>query len=135
MEALADHYGKFQQVATPRTAPSAQDRSLKLREEMAEVFVTLKLPLPLTDTLVRKLREVVSKIKDHERRILDLSTRVAKMPRKDFIRAWEGNQTNLGWVDERAQAQAEVVVGPARRQGPDHRRAGSHDRRRERDAR
>ena len=22
------------------------------------------------------------------------------MPRKDFIRAWEGNQTNLGWVDD-----------------------------------
>ena len=22
------------------------------------------------------------------------------MPRKDFIRAWDGNQTNTGWVDE-----------------------------------
>ena len=42
----------------------------------------------------------MNEIKDHERRILDLSTRVAKMPRKDFIRAWEGNQTNLGWVDD-----------------------------------
>jgi len=43
---------------------------------------------------------VVGKVKEHERRVLDLSTRVAKMPRKDFLKAWEGNQTNLGWVDE-----------------------------------
>ena len=72
----------------------------KLRAELAETFVTLKLPLPLTDTLVRKLREVVAQVKDHERRVLHLCANVAKMPRKEFLRAWEGNQTNLGWVDE-----------------------------------
>ncbi|MFL6591735.1 MAG: RNA polymerase sigma factor RpoD, partial [Luteimonas sp.] len=98
MEALAACYVKFQK-SFAKNGPSAKP-VLKLREEMAEQFMTLKLPLPLTDTLVRKLREVLGQIKDHERRILDLSTRVAKMPRKDFIRAWEGNQTNLAWVDE-----------------------------------
>jgi len=98
MEALAALYGKFQK-SYAKNGASAKP-VLKLREEMAEVFTTLKLPLPLTDTLVRKLRDVVGEIKDHERRILDLSTKVAKMPRKDFIRAWEGNQTNLGWVDD-----------------------------------
>ncbi|MEN9311739.1 MAG: hypothetical protein RLY77_1864, partial [Pseudomonadota bacterium] len=74
--------------------------ALKAREEMAEVFVTFKLPLPLTDVLVKQLRDVVNQVKEHERRILDMATRVAKMPRKDFIKAWEGNQTNLEWVDE-----------------------------------
>lgn len=98
MEALADHYNKFLKSHAKHGA--GHKTSLKLREDMAAVFVTFKLPLPLTDVLVRNLREVVNKIKDHERRILDLSTRVAKMPRKDFIRAWEGNQTNLEWVDE-----------------------------------
>ena len=98
MEALAASYLKFQKSFS-KNGPSAKP-VLKLREEMAEQFMTLKLPLPLTDTLVRKLREVLGQIKDHERRILDLSTRVAKMPRKDFIRAWEGNQTNLEWVDD-----------------------------------
>src|SRR3546814_15345818 len=67
---------------------------------MANLFVTFKLPLPLVDVLVRKLREVLGEIKDHERRILDLDTRKAKMPRKDFIRSWEGNQTNFEWVDD-----------------------------------
>jgi len=98
MELMGATYVKFQK-SYAKNGPSAKPVH-KLREEMAEVFMTLKLPLGLTDTLVRKLRDVVGEIKDHERRILDLSTRVAKMPRKDFIRAWEGNQTNLGWVDE-----------------------------------
>jgi RNA polymerase primary sigma factor len=98
MDELAASYVKFQK-SFAKNGPSAKP-VLKLREEMAEQFMTLKLPLPLTDTLVRKLREVLQQIKDHERRILDLSTRVAKMPRKDFIRAWEGNQTNLHWVED-----------------------------------
>ena len=98
MEVLGGLHAKFQR-SYAKNGPSAKP-VLKLREEMAELFMTLKLPLGQVDTLVRKLREVVGGIKDHERRILDLSTRVARMPRKDFIRAWEGNQTNLHWVDD-----------------------------------
>ena len=98
MDAMAAIYTKFQK-SYAKNGPTAK-AVLKLREEMAEIFVTFKLPLPLMDTLVKKLREVVNEIKDHERRILDLSTRVAKMPRKDFIRAWDGNQTNTDWADE-----------------------------------
>ncbi|MCC8362927.1 RNA polymerase sigma factor RpoD [Lysobacter sp. A6] len=98
MDEMGALYQKFQK-SYAKNGPTAKPVA-KLREEMAEIFMTLKLPLPLTDTLVRKLRDVVGEIKDHERRILDLATRVARMPRKDFLRAWEGNQTNLGWVDD-----------------------------------
>ncbi|MGN7726557.1 RNA polymerase sigma factor RpoD [Luteimonas sp. 22616] len=98
MDELAALYAKFQKVYAKSGAGSKQ--AAKLREEMANLFVTFKLPLPLVDVLVRKLREVLGEIKDHERRILELATRVAKMPRKDFIRSWEGNQINLEWVDD-----------------------------------
>jgi len=98
MEAMAAAFARFEK-AYAKGGPDAKG-ALKAREEIAAIFVTLKLPLPLTDALVKKLREAVNQAKDHERRILDLSTRVAKMPRKDFIKAWEGNQTNLEWVDE-----------------------------------
>ncbi|MEI2453425.1 RNA polymerase sigma factor RpoD [Lysobacter firmicutimachus] len=98
MEAIADLHGKFLKAQVKNGA--GHKTVTKLREDIAAVFVTLKLPLALTDTLMRNLRDVVGAIKDHERKILDLATRVAKMPRKDFIRAWEGNQTNLEWVDE-----------------------------------
>jgi RNA polymerase primary sigma factor len=98
MQLLADTYAKFEKAHAKNGA--AHKTVLKLREEMAEVFVTFKLPLPLTDVLVKNLRDVQAKVKEHERRILDMATRIAKMPRKDFIRAWEGNQTNLEWTDE-----------------------------------
>ena len=98
MEQMGALYAKFQK-SYAKNGPGAKP-VLKLREEMAAIFMSLKLPLPLTDALVRRLRDAQGEVKDHERRILDLSVRVAKMPRKDFIRAWDGNQTNLGWVDD-----------------------------------
>ncbi|HLM52804.1 MAG TPA: RNA polymerase sigma factor RpoD [Pseudoxanthomonas sp.] len=98
MQVLADGYARFKK-SYAKNGPDNK-AAAKIRAELAETFVTLKFPLALTDTLVRKLREVVAQIKEHERRVLYLSTNTAKMPRKDFIRAWEGNQTNLGWVDE-----------------------------------
>ncbi|HSD17515.1 MAG TPA: RNA polymerase sigma factor RpoD [Thermomonas sp.] len=98
MEAMGAAFARFQK-AYAKGGPTAKP-ALKAREDIAEVFVTFKLPLPLTDVLVRRLRDVVGQVKEHERRILDLSTRQAKMPRKDFLKAWEGNQTNLEWVDE-----------------------------------
>ncbi|MDZ3798339.1 MAG: RNA polymerase sigma factor RpoD [Xanthomonadales bacterium] len=98
MEAMAALHAKFKR-ANAKSGPQAKN-VVKMRAEMAELFVTFKLPLPLTDTLVRKLRDVMGEVKEHERRVLHLATNVARMPRKDFIRAWEGNQVNLEWVDE-----------------------------------
>ncbi|HSM11949.1 MAG TPA: sigma-70 family RNA polymerase sigma factor, partial [Lysobacter sp.] len=95
---LISDYAKFEKAYAKYGAD--HKTVVKLREDMAAVFVNLKLPLPLTDRLVRNLRETMADLKRHERRILELSTRVAKMPRKDFIRSWDGNQTNLEWVDE-----------------------------------
>ena len=79
---------------------SGDKRTIKLREEMAAEFLALKLPAALVDNLVRKVREVVNTVKEHERRTLDICTRYAKMPRKDFLRAWPSNETNLGWADD-----------------------------------
>ncbi len=98
MEAMGAAFARFQKAYAKGGATAKP--ALKAREDIAEIFLGFKLPLALTDTLVRQLREVVGKIKERERRILELSTRVARMPRKDFIKAWDGNQTNLGWVDE-----------------------------------
>ncbi len=79
---------------------AADRKVVKLRDEMAAEFLGFKLPLALVDNFVRKLREVVNTIKEHERHVLELSTKYAKMPRKDFIKAWPGNETNTRWADE-----------------------------------
>jgi len=98
-------FAKFQKAHT-KTGP-ADKKVLKLRQDMAEIFLTLKLPLGLMDNLTRKLREVVAEMRNlvaemrnHERAIMDLATRVGKMPRKDFIRTFPGAETDLNWADE-----------------------------------
>jgi RNA polymerase primary sigma factor len=98
MEVLKALYGKAQK-AHAKYGPG-EKRTIKLREEMAAEFLALKLPAALVENLVRRLRDVVNTVKEHERRTLDICTRYAKMPRKDFLRAWPSNETNLGWADD-----------------------------------
>ena len=96
MEQLASDLAKFKKAHAKGDAKA----QAKLREELSATFVTLKLPLPLTDVLVRQLRDTMAQVKAQERRVLHLATVTARMPRKDFIRSWEGNQTNLEWVED-----------------------------------
>ena len=95
---LADFYAKFERAHAKHGSEHAS--VIKLREEMAAAFVIFKLPLPFVDVLVKRLRDAANDVRSHERQVLHLATRVAKMPRRDFLRVWDGNQTNLGWVDE-----------------------------------
>jgi len=98
MELLRSLYGKFQK-SHAKLGP-ADKKTLKLREEMATEFLTLKLPMAQMESFLTKLRDVVTSIKEHERRVLDICTRSAKMPRKDFLRAWPGNEINIAWADD-----------------------------------
>ncbi|MBS7457935.1 RNA polymerase sigma factor RpoD [Coralloluteibacterium stylophorae] len=79
---------------------SGDKKAVAIREELVTEIMRLKLPLALLDSLVRRMREVIGAIKENERRVLDIATRHAKMPRKDFLRAWPGNETNLDWADD-----------------------------------
>ena len=97
MEELAAAHARFLKAHAKGEAPAVL---AKLREETSAIFVTLKLPLPLTDVLVGMLRNTMTAVKTQERRVLHLATVTARMPRKDFIRSWEGNQTNLEWVED-----------------------------------
>ena len=98
MELMRSLYQKFQKGHGKGS--SDDKKSLKLREEMAAEFMSLKLPLPLLENLVRKLREVVNATRVHERIIMEHCVKHAKMPRRDFLKAFPGDETNLEWVDE-----------------------------------
>jgi len=98
MDELAAACQRFQKAYDKHGAGSAP--VLKAREDIAAVFSTFRLPLPLTDALVRQLRDIVNQVKAHERRIMDLVVNIAKMPRASFLRVFDGNQTNLEWVDD-----------------------------------
>lgn len=98
MHAMADLWGKFEK-ALAKHGPAHKSVG-KLRQEMADIFITFKFPLPYFDALVQQLRDVQNEIRMRERRIMELATRQAGMPRKDFLKAWDSNDINLDWVDE-----------------------------------
>jgi RNA polymerase primary sigma factor len=101
MDELRTIYAKFQKVA--EKSGSADKKALKLRDEMAEAFLKLKLPAVMIDSFVKKLRDVVNNIRHHERVIGDLCIKHARMPRKDFLKLFPSNETNVEWADELAR--------------------------------
>ena len=101
MDELRQIYAKFQKVA--EKSGSNDRKAQKLRDEMAEAFLKLKLPAIMIDSFVRKLREVVNNIRHHERTIGELCIKHARMPRKDFLKLFPSNETNVEWADELAR--------------------------------
>ncbi|HET9033408.1 MAG TPA: RNA polymerase sigma factor RpoD [Dokdonella sp.] len=98
MELLRTGYAKYQKLSEKHGL--GDKRAQKHREQIAEEFLKLKLPAVLIDALVRKLREVVSNIRHHERRIMDVCIKQAKMPRKEFLKVFPSNETNLDWAED-----------------------------------
>ena len=70
----------------------------KIRNEFADQCLELKLVPKLVDRLTADLREVVARIRAHERAIMGFCVKDAHMPKKDFIKSFPTNETNLNWV-------------------------------------
>jgi len=97
MEQLAELTAKFQMAVDKYGLddPKAQ----KIRVAIADEVLRLRFPLVQTDSLLGRLREVIADIRRHESAVLKLSVEAAKMPRKDFLKAWKGHETDLDWAD------------------------------------
>jgi RNA polymerase primary sigma factor len=76
----------------------------KAMEARADIFKFIKLTPRLFDPLTDKVRSYLRKVRKHERDIMEVSIRYAKMPRKTFISTFQGNETNLGWLDGHVNA-------------------------------
>ena len=70
----------------------------KIRNELTDQFLELKLTPKLVERLTVGLRAVVDRIRNYERNIMALCVREAKMPRKDFISSFSKNESNLNWL-------------------------------------
>ncbi|MDQ6647872.1 MAG: RNA polymerase sigma factor RpoD [Pseudomonadota bacterium] len=98
-ELLREYYTKFQKAA-PKAGSITDKKIVKLRDQMAEEFLKLKLPSALIDGFVRKLREVVGNIRHHERVLMDIFVKQVKMPKGEFIKTFPSNEGNLEWAAE-----------------------------------
>jgi RNA polymerase primary sigma factor len=77
-------------------------RVQKLREQLTEQILQLKLVPRIVDILTTNLRNAIARIRTHERNIMDICVTRAGMPRRDFITSFPSNETDLTWVDGEA---------------------------------
>ena len=80
------------------------EASQKNLEELAELFKFLKLTPRQFDPLIAKVRLAVERVRGEERKIMRLCIRLGKMPRKEFIKLFPGNESNMKWTTELAKS-------------------------------
>ena len=80
-----------------------QTRIEKLRTQLEQQFVILKLVPRIVEILTANLRRNIGRIRTHERAIMDICINNADMPRKDFITSFPDNETNLHWVNRQIE--------------------------------
>ena len=73
-------------------------RSIALNKDLTEKFLELRLSPKFIEKLTQAVRELIDYIRGVEREIMKLCVRTAKMPRKDFISLFPGNEMNLKWA-------------------------------------
>jgi len=70
----------------------------KVEKKLANEFLEIKFVTKQVQRLVEQLRELVDTAREHERQIMDICVRKARVPRKSFIKSFPGNETNKRWV-------------------------------------
>jgi RNA polymerase primary sigma factor len=73
--------------------------AIKHIDAMKEEFLKFRLLPKMFDKLSGRMRRRMTSLRTQERLIMRLSTEQGKMPRKDFIRTFPGNETNTKWID------------------------------------
>jgi len=74
-------------------------RRQKLRDQLAEQILMLKLVPRIVDILTTNLRHAIARIRTNERNVMNICVNQAKMPRRDFITSFPNNETDLSWID------------------------------------
>src|SRR5690554_6318103 len=68
--------------------------------ELGQVFAPFKLANKAFDELVNVVRSTNDLVRENERAIMQICVRDCKMPRKDFIKWFPGNEIDLEWAKE-----------------------------------
>ncbi|MBO1254467.1 RNA polymerase sigma factor RpoD [Alteromonas sp. 5E99-2] len=66
-------------------------------ENLSEVFKEFRLVPKQFDRMVRSMRNMMDRVRIQERLIMKHCVIQAKMPKKDFIKAFAGNETTVDW--------------------------------------
>ena len=78
----------------------ASKQAEKALAALGEVFAPIKLTPKYFDLLVSNARDALGELRSQERQIMVIMTRRCGMNRKEFIRGFQGNETNKDWITD-----------------------------------
>ena len=109
--ALRTQFKKTEKTCTrSRTSKIA----IQEQEKLGEIFKFFKLSPTQFELISLPAREALSIIRQVEKQMLFTFVKKARMPRKDFIRGFVGNETNQEWTKKTSRKQepwAKVIKG------------------------
>ncbi|TVP55179.1 MAG: RNA polymerase sigma factor RpoD [Halomonadaceae bacterium] len=94
-ELLRDKLANAMEVINDKGRSSKEAK--KALAEVGKVFAPFKLANKHFDELVNAIRSTNDAIRQYERSIMAIYVRDCGMPRKDFIKQFPGNETDLAW--------------------------------------
>ena len=98
LAALQKEYAKALKAID--AAGGLQDaKSKKAMSNVSEIFLEFKYAPVFVATLTSGLRGQVERIRSLERQIRDMCVKNCKMPRRDFIQSFPGNETDPAWLE------------------------------------
>ena len=71
---------------------------IKLRADMAKIFMQVKFPARMLDHLIDRLRHTVSQTRDLERVIMEMAVFRSRMPKMVFLKSFAENEANPRWL-------------------------------------
>ncbi|BAU56760.1 RNA polymerase sigma factor RpoD [Halorhodospira halochloris] len=97
-ERLRSAYQEMQQVLVEQG--SSSPRIDELRQELRDIFLTIKFTPKVTDAVADRLRATVDTIREREREIMAICTRDGQIPRKEFVKSFQDRETDLDWISD-----------------------------------
>jgi RNA polymerase primary sigma factor len=91
-------------VAQLAKTGSDHDRVVEIRDELAQLFLSMKLVPKVIEGLAGNLRATVENIRGKEREVMRVTVKRAGMPRKEFIKSFPGRESDPTWVDEQIKS-------------------------------
>ncbi len=95
---LQDFYNKYDAEAKKDKADPKKVKAA--HAQLKENFLTFKLASQEFNRLTHRLRQTLETIREQERFISRICVEKCRMPRKDFLNQFQGNESNPNWMNE-----------------------------------
>ncbi|WP_261348270.1 RNA polymerase sigma factor RpoD [Alteromonas oceanisediminis] len=80
-------------------------------EALSDIFKEFRLVPKQFDRMVKNMRDMMDRVRIQERLVMKYCVVNAKMPKKDFIKAFAGNETSTDWLETVLKGKKDYVEG------------------------